>query len=157
MIKGLYEAHLPVSNMENSVEFYQRLGLELAYKGEKVTFFWIEKERSWLGLWESEQVQIPYHPSIRHVAFRVDLEDIKRAKSWLKDRGISVRESFGFSSERQPLVLPNNPQAHAAIYFHDPDGNSLELISPLRIDVEEEFRMMELDEWYKQKVNHIKT
>ncbi|EQB36267.1 hypothetical protein M948_14630 [Virgibacillus sp. CM-4] len=47
------------------------------------------------------------------------------------------------------MVLPNNPQAHAAIYFKDPDGNSLELITPLRIDFEEQFNMMTLEEWEK--------
>jgi catechol 2,3-dioxygenase-like lactoylglutathione lyase family enzyme len=151
MIKGLYEAHLPVSDMDNSINFYQKLGLELAYKSEELTLLWVEKGRSWLGLWESDQVNLPYHPSIRHVAFQVDLEDITKARGWLKERGIEVREAFGFPPERQPLVLPNNPQAHAAIYFRDPDGNSLELISPLRVDVEEEFEMMELNNWYKQK------
>ena len=43
MIKGLYEAHLPVKNMKRSVAFYQGLGLELAHIGERVSFFWIEK------------------------------------------------------------------------------------------------------------------
>lgn len=151
MIKGLYEAHLPVSNIERSIEFYQKLGLVLAYRGERVTFFWIEKGRSWLGLWESEQAQTPYHPSIRHIAFHVELEDIKKAKRWLAQRGIKVRESFGFPEERQPLVLPNHPQAHTAIYFNDFDDNSLEFISPLRLDVEERFEMTELKDWEEER------
>lgn len=46
MIKGLYEAHLPVSNLLESIEFYKNLGLEVAYQKEKLAFFWIEKERS---------------------------------------------------------------------------------------------------------------
>jgi hypothetical protein len=65
--------------------------------------------------------------------------------------GIEVREAFGFSPERQPLVLSDNPQAMAAIYFQDPDGNSLEFIAPLSIDVEEEFAMMTLEDWYRLK------
>lgn len=150
LIKGLYEAHLPVSDIKNSISFYQKLGLELAYTGKRVTFFWIEKGKSWLGLWESDQANLPYHPSIKHIAFHVDIEDITKAKEWLKEKDIQVRETFGFSPERQPLVLTNNPQAHAAIYFLDPDGNSLEFISPLRIDVEEELEMMELDDWYNK-------
>jgi catechol 2,3-dioxygenase-like lactoylglutathione lyase family enzyme len=151
MIKGLYEAHLPVSDMGNSIDFYSKLGLEVAYESEKVSFVWIEKGKSWLGLWEADQVNIPYHPSIRHIAFRVEAEDISEAKRWLKERGIEVREAFGFSPERQPLVLPNNPQAHASLYFHDPDGNSLEFIAPLRLDKEEEFEMMTLEDWCKRK------
>lgn len=151
MIKGLYEAHLPVSDVRKSVAFFKKLGLELAYDGERVTFMWIEKGRSWLGLWQTAEVDLPYHPSIRHVAFYVELEGIQRAKEWLREKNIEVRETFDFSADRQPLVLPNNPQAHAAIYFNDPDGNSLELISPLRPDVEESFEMMTLNEWFRQK------
>ncbi|XXM74615.1 VOC family protein [Lysinibacillus sphaericus] len=151
MIKGLYEAHLPVSEMQASIEFYLKLGLEIAYESEKVSFVWIEKGKSWLGLWEADQVNIPYHASIRHIAFHVEAEDIIKAKEWLKDRRIEVREAFGFSHERQPLVLPNNPQAHACLYFEDPDGNSLEFIAPLRLDHEEEFVMMTLEDWYGRK------
>lgn len=139
MIKGLYEAHLPVSNLENSIKFYQNLDLEIAYQSKRAAFFWLEKGKSWLGLWEAKQVEIPYHPSIRHVAFQIDLEDMVSAKAWLHNKGIQIRTSFGLSEEHQPLVLDNNPQAHAAIYFNDPDGNSLELITPLRLDFEQSF------------------
>jgi catechol 2,3-dioxygenase-like lactoylglutathione lyase family enzyme len=147
MIKGLYEAHLPVSDMKRLIDFYQKLGLELAFESETVSFVWIEKGKSWLGLWEGDEVNLPYHASIRHIAFHVDAEDITEAKEWLKERGIEVREAFGFSPERQPLVLPNNPQAHACLYFNDLDGNSLEFIAPLRLDHEEAFEMMTLEEW----------
>ncbi|MCH5586561.1 VOC family protein [Shimazuella sp. AN120528] len=150
MIKGLYEAHLPVRDLKKSIDFYQNLGLELASTTESYAFFWIEKGKSWLGLWEGEQVDLPYHVSIRHVAFQVDSDDLDQAKEWLKERGVEVNEFFGFSPDRQPLILPNNPQVHAAIYFEDPDGNLLEFISPLRIDVKEELPMMELHEWKKR-------
>ncbi|ALC81931.1 MULTISPECIES: VOC family protein [Bacillus] len=151
MIKGLYEAHLPVSDMEASIEFYKKLGLALAHKGEHVSFMWIKKGKSWIGLWESEEVNLPYHPSIRHIAFQVDLENISSAKEWLHLKNIDVSEAFGFEPARQPLVLDNDPQAHAAIYFNDPDGNSLELIAPLRLDVNESFEKMELTEWLRLK------
>jgi catechol 2,3-dioxygenase-like lactoylglutathione lyase family enzyme len=150
LIKGLYEAHLPVSNLENSISFYKKLGLEIAYKQEKLVFFWIAKGESWLGLWETERVEVPYHPSIRHIAFFVDKADILHAKEWLNEKGIAIRTSFGFDEHRQPLVLPNNPQAHAAIYFDDPDGNSIELITPIQLDTEEDFEMMTFEEWLKR-------
>lgn len=156
MIKGIYEAHLPVSNLDVSIEFYKKLGLELAYQQEKLAFFWIVKGESWLGLWESEEAQLPYHPSIRHLAFKVDSEDLQNSKKWLEELDIPIRTSFGFTEEKQPLVLPNNPHAHGAIYFSDPDGNSIELICPLRLDVNEEFKMMTLEEWkarYKGKAS----
>lgn len=152
MIKGLYEAHLPVRDLEKSIEFYKKLDLELAYQTDKLAFFWMEKGHSWLGLWETDKVDTPYHPSLRHIAFHVSLEDIRDAGDWLKQRGIEARTAFGFSPEEQPLVLANDAHAHAAVYFHDPDGNSLELIAPLRLDTEEKLEKMSLKEW-DQKYN----
>ncbi|WP_057914238.1 VOC family protein [Peribacillus muralis] len=150
MIKGLYETHLPVSNLDVSIEFYKRLELELAYRNERLAFFWIEKGHSWLGLWETEQVNIPYHPSIRHIALQVEREDMENAKGWLEEKGMQIKTVFGFPPEQQPLVLPNDPHAHGAIYFNDPDGNSIELIAPLRLDFDEDFDMMSLEAWNKR-------
>ncbi|WP_271852663.1 VOC family protein [Planococcus maritimus] len=151
MIKGLYEAHLPVRDLKRSIEFYTSLELELAYETPKLAFFWIVKGQSWVGLWETEKAETPYHPSLRHIAFHVDREAIRNAKNWLAKRGIEVRTAFGFSKEEQPLILPNHPYAHAAVYFHDPDGNSLEFIAPLQLSVEDEFDMMSLEEWDRRQ------
>ncbi|MFB6366070.1 VOC family protein [Paenibacillus elgii] len=148
MIQGLYEAHLPVKDLKRSIVFYESIGLELAHQGRGLTFFWIEKGKSWLGLWEAEQVNVPYHPSLRHIAFQVELEDIKRAKQWLADKGIEVREAFGFAPTG-PIVLPNRPHAHAAIYFEDPDGNSLEFICPIELGTSPLTQMIYLEEWEK--------
>lgn len=145
MIKGLYEAHLPVSNIGKSIEFYKGLGLKLAIKYKKTAFFWIVENESWLGLWESEQVKIKYHPSIRHIAFRVDFEDLKIAKKWLEERDIEMREEFGFKAT-EPIVMPD--QAHAMVYFNDPDGNSLEFICKLSSEPENKPDMY-LSEWEK--------
>ncbi|MDQ0191444.1 VOC family protein [Alicyclobacillus cycloheptanicus] len=155
MIKGLYEAHLPVSDIDRSIEFYHGLGLEIAYKGPRVTFFWIEKGKSWLGLWPSEHAKTPYHPSVRHVAFYVELEDMKRAQEWLADHGIAVRDAFGVVGEDQPLILQNSANYHAAIYFDDPDGNSLEFITPLKLDAPSVTYHdgMALKQWLK--ANHL--
>lgn len=150
MIKGLYEAHLPVKDLQKSIEFYKKLGLELAFEQGKLAFFWISKGDSWLGLWESEKSELEYHPSIRHIAFKIDESDLENVKEWLDSIDIKVRPAFGFQPNQQPLVLPNNPHAHASIYFSDPDGNSIELITPLRLDVEENFNMMSLDDWHKK-------
>lgn len=152
MIKGLYEAHLPVSNLSESIKFYQKLGLELANSQGKVAFFWIVKGESWLGLWENDAVQLKYHPSIRHIAFKVDKEEIEHAKVWLESLGIQVRTDFGFTPEMQPLVFPRNPH-HAAIYFNDLDGNSLEFITPLDMEMPDDEKMMTLTDWKALHMN----
>jgi catechol 2,3-dioxygenase-like lactoylglutathione lyase family enzyme len=145
MIKGLYEAHLPVSNLQESIEFYQKLGLSLHKQYDKVAFIWITEGESWLGLWEGKESQIPYHVSLRHIAFRVELEDIKRVKSWLEERGIEVRDAFRIGT-KEPVVIPD--QAHAMIYFDDPDGNHLEFLTRLPKEIDQSEKIY-LSEWEK--------
>lgn len=146
MIKGLYEAHLPVSDLKQSVLFYKELGLELDHiVDDKIAFLWIEKDKSWLGLWETDNVKLEYHPSIRHVAFQVTLEDLKTSVAWLRDRGVKPREAFGFEPI-EPFVMPHQQYAHAKIHFNDPDGNSLEFICKLKNPKEIATRMY-LSEW----------
>jgi len=50
MIKGLYESHLPVSNLDESILFYESLGLKLYKRYDSIAFFWIVEGQSWLGL-----------------------------------------------------------------------------------------------------------
>jgi len=152
MIKGLYEAHLPVSNLENSIAFYKKLGLILDHiVDNKIAFFWVEENKSWIGLWETDKVKIEYHPSIRHLAFQVELEDLKAAVEWLKEKDIYAREAFGFKPV-EPFVMAHNHYAHAKLHFDDPDGNSIELIcklpNPLNIT-----NRMYLSEW--ENLNNI--
>ena len=143
MIKGLYESHLPVSNLGDSILFYESLGLKLYKRYDSIAFFWIVEDQSWLGLWEGDEYQTKYHPSLRHIAFQIDMDDLEKSIEWLKDKGISPRKSFGMEPI-EPIVLPD--QAHAVVYFDDPDKNSLELISRLPVQLETNYKMY-LSEW----------
>ncbi|MDF1996629.1 VOC family protein [Peribacillus frigoritolerans] len=152
MIKGLYEAHLPVSNLNRSIEFYEGLGLQFDHKVEdRLAFLWIEKDKSWLGLWETDKVEVEYHPSIRHIAFQVTLEDLKNSVVWLKSKGYKPREAFGFDPS-EPFVMPHEEYAHAKIHFNDLDGNSLELICKLE-NPKKIMQRMYLSEW--EHINEI--
>ncbi|MGE7768508.1 VOC family protein [Peribacillus sp. NPDC096540] len=152
MIKGLYEAHLPVSNLNRSIEFYEGLGLQFDHKVEdRLAFLWIEKDKSWLGLWETDKVEVEYHPSIRHIAFQVTLEDLKNSVVWLKNKGYKPRAAFGFDPI-EPFVMPHEEYAHAKIHFNDLDGNSLELICKLENPKKIKKRMY-LSEW--EQINEI--
>ncbi|WP_102691902.1 VOC family protein [Rummeliibacillus pycnus] len=125
MIKGIYESHLPVKDLQTSIKFYVKLGLKLAWKNEKTAFFWVEEGRSWLGLWEGQEYQTLYHPSLRHIAFEVSYQDLKNSLTWLKSIQIeAVRE--GGRDSVVPFIRPY--QGNASVYFKDPDGNSLELM-----------------------------
>ncbi|MBU9714141.1 VOC family protein [Evansella tamaricis] len=152
MIKGLYEAHLPVSNLKRSIAFYEDLGLEFSHShGDQLAFFWVEKGKSWLGLWETENVKLAYHPSIRHIAFQVTLEDLKKSIAWLEKRGYHPREAFGFEPI-EPFVMAHHDMAHAKIHFNDPDGNSLEFICKME-NPKKITKRMYLSEWEKWDKN----
>ena len=125
MIKGLYEAHLPVKNLDKSIAFYEKLGLKMAWRDEDTAFFWLEEGKSWLGLWEGNEYQTPYHPSLRHIAFRVSYEDLKESLKWLDSIGVEG-VPFGSRESIEPFIRPH--QGNASVYFNDPDGNSLELM-----------------------------
>ncbi|KWX71669.1 extradiol dioxygenase [Paenibacillus riograndensis] len=148
MIKGLYEAHLPVSNLEVSIEFYKKLGLKFAWRDEETAFFWITEGKSWVGLWEGREVQTPYHPSLRHIAFQVTYEDLKHSLAWLESIQIEA-VPFGNRSSVEPFIRPH--QGNASVYFNDPDGNSLELMC--FVEVPEDLRTvtdkLSFEEWEK--------
>lgn len=125
MIKGLYEAHLPVKNLDKSMAFYEKLGLKMAWCDKETAFFWIEEGKSWLGLWEGNEYQTLYHPSLRHIAFRVSYEDLKKSLNWLDSIDVEG-VPFGSRESIEPFIRPY--QGNASVYFNDPDGNSLELM-----------------------------
>ncbi|WP_371018983.1 VOC family protein [Pseudalkalibacillus sp. JSM 102089] len=146
MIEGLYEAHLPVKDLRCSIQFYQSLGLELAWEGDGIAFIWIERHKSWLGLWEGEEYLTAYHPSLRHVAFRIPFEEMKNSVNWLHSKGIEA-VPFGNRTSVQPFVRPN--QGNASVYFKDPDGNSLEFMSFVSVpdELKQESGKFEMTKW----------
>ena len=90
MIKGLFETHLFVADIERSIEFYGKvLGLKQChYEDERrVVFFWIGKDKqSMLGLWEKPKESI----DIRHFAFETDPERIiNESITYLKKRKLT--------------------------------------------------------------------
>jgi catechol 2,3-dioxygenase-like lactoylglutathione lyase family enzyme len=149
MIQGLYEAHLPVKNLEISIDFYTRLGLKMAWRDDDTAFFWIEEGRSWLGLWEGPQYETTYNPSLRHIAFRVSYENLKSSLSWLRSIQM-IPVPFGRRTSVEPFIRPN--QGNGSVYFDDPDGNSLELMC--FVDVPDHLKSitdkLSIEEWEQQ-------
>ncbi len=145
MIKGLYETHLFVENLERSVEFYQNiLGLTKCGYDElrKVAFFWIGKpKQSMLGLWEKPNSEI----DARHFAFHCEVEDILyKSVDFLKSRGLQPYNFLKDGTDR-PMVFAWMPAI--AIYFKDPDGHELEFISVLNGEAKPELGVISYEEW----------
>lgn len=145
MIKGLYETHLFVENLERSIKFYKEvLGLQQCYyeEGRRAAFFWIgQPKENMLGLWEKPKEQIDK----RHFAFRCDTDDILyRSVDFLKQRGLQPY-NFLKDGTAKPMVFAWMPAI--AIYFNDPDGHQLEFIAILEGEPRPEAGVISYEEW----------
>ena len=153
MIKGLYETHLFVENLERSIDFYKHtLELKLCrFNGDRRTaFFWIGEDKKYmLGLWEKPKEQI----DARHYAFECDPEWVRdESVNYLKARNIKYWNFLNNDNEG-PMVFVWMPAI--SIYFHDPDGHELEFIGVLEGDTksEEEKRVVTYEEWLEIERN----
>ncbi len=151
MIKGLYETHLFVENLERSIEFYSKtLGLkQCRYGAERRTaFFWIgEEKQSMLGLWEKPKEEI----DIRHFAFECDPDWIQNESvNYLKVRNIN-HWNFLNDETKGPMVFVWMPAI--SIYFSDPDGHELEFIGvlPGKPKSNKEKRVVTYEKWLAMK------
>jgi lactoylglutathione lyase len=118
-IRGIYEVAVKVKDLPRAEAFYRDvLGLTEGIRDER---------RRWLFLRAGGdagmivlQEDVGDWPT-QHFAFTVAEDDIERAATMLRERGVEVE----------------GPVFHAwmpaqSIYFSDPDGNDLELCAPVR-------------------------
>ena len=144
-IKGLYEAHLTVRDLDHSVSFYRNvLGLPLAHivKDRNVAFFWVPApETAMLGLWGVGSAPMGMK---LHIAFNVALEDVERSVARLKAAGLTPTKN-GEEPIDEPVVLSWMPAA--SVYFDDPDGHSLEFIAMLPEEPRPIPSFLPLSEW----------
>ena len=76
-IRGLFEAHLTVSDLDRSIAFYRDvLGLPLAHRiaARQVAFFWVpSSDKAMLGLWSIGTSPLRLR---LHIAFDVALPQV---------------------------------------------------------------------------------
>ena len=129
-IKGLFETHLTVSDLDRSIAFYRdTLGLPLAHTVPErgAAFLWIGAPgQAMLGLWSVGTA--PLHLRL-HTAFTVSLDAVIAAVAALRRAGITPRSTGGGPEISEPIVFAWMPAA--SVYFDDPDGHSLEFIAML--------------------------
>lgn len=127
--EGLFEAHLAVSDLEQSIAFYRdTLGLQLAHRqpARGAAFFWIGRAgNTMLGLWHAGSA--PQRVT-SHTAFRVSLADVLAAPAALRAAGVTPLD-FADQPTDQPIVFAWMPAA--SVFFRDPDGHLLEYIAML--------------------------
>ena len=144
-IKGLFEAHLTVSNLQRSIDFYRdKLGFQLALKisDRNAAFFWTgDSHRSMLGLWSIGSAPLGL---TLHLAFDVNLGDLLSAPMRLRAQGISPLSFFGEETD-EPSVIGWMPAA--AIYFRDPDGHLIEFLTMLDIEPDADLGIVTWSNW----------
>jgi lactoylglutathione lyase len=147
-VRGLFESHLTVSDLQRSVNFYRdSVGLTLALEvpERKAAFFWVgEAENSLLGLWSlgSSPLGITLH-----LAFEVTIDDLLGAPKRLESQGITPLSFFG-AETTEPSVI--GWMAAAAVYFRDPDGRLLEYLAMLDGDPKPDLGIVSWSEWLAQ-------
>jgi lactoylglutathione lyase len=128
---NLYEAHLPVADIEAAQRFYVEIvGLHFAHRDltRDIVFLWAGADRrSMLGLWgPGTTLGREFHKC--HIAFNVSLRELLAAGKRLNDAGIQTR-NFAGKETTEPSVIGWMPSAQ--LYFDDRDGHSLEFIALL--------------------------
>ena len=128
-IRGLFEAHLTVSDLDRSISFYRDvLGLPLAHviAERNVAFFWVPTpDKAMLGLWSVGTSPLRMR---LHIAFDVTLEHVIDSVARLRAAGLTPLSPDHVPVD-EPTVLAWMPAA--SVYFDDPDGHSLEFIAML--------------------------
>ena len=126
---GLFEAHLLVSDVDRSIEFYRDvLGLPLALSLPErgAAFFWVGGPgHAMLGLWSLGSAPMGFS---QHIALEVSLSDVFGAGQALRSRDVTPLSFFG-AEAAEPSVIGWMPAA--AVYFRDPDGNLIEYLAML--------------------------
>lgn len=144
-VRGLFETHLTVSDLERSVGFYRDVvGLLLALEvsGRNAAFFWIgDPGRSLLGLWSLGTAPMGL---TLHVAFEVALDDLMDAPKRLEAQGITPLSFFG-ADTTEPSVIGWMPAA--ALYFRDPDGHLLEYLTMLDEEPNPDLGIVPWSDW----------
>jgi lactoylglutathione lyase len=148
-LKGLFETHLTVSNLDASIAFYRDvIGLHPAHRvpDRHAAFFWIGAPgKSILGLWSIHSTPVNMR---LHLAFDATLDNVVASITRLRAAGITPRHGIDRTPITEPVVISWMPAA--SVYFDDPDGHSLEYIAMLDGPSRPEWGWLPLSEWQRR-------
>ncbi len=123
-VNGILETSLYVERPTQSVEFYRRVfGFELIAPQEAITdetrlCAMRAGDRSVLLLFKEGGTQNTDASGQIHVAFAIGRAELHAWEAWLGEQGIPIesRQTWNYGGQ--------------ALYFRDPDGHLLEVVTP---------------------------
>jgi lactoylglutathione lyase len=159
---GLYEVHLPVTDLKRSVDFYsEKLGFSLGFGdtgGTSALLLYSDGNTRWmLGLFQVDAI-VHRRPAEYHVSFRMTEKDADQMVNHLREIGIEPVHPPAaplHGPMQEPIVHGWMPAA--AVFFKDPDGHLLELIAELDDAPRPDFVYRPLSEWRAQVGAERKT
>ena len=123
-IKGIVETSIYISDLDRTEEFYtQTLGLEKIARVEGRHVFFRAGSSVLLAFIAEASVkakELPPHGATSggHFALAIDAADVERWKEHLSSKGVSIESVQVWAGDE------------VSLYFRDPDGNLVEMISP---------------------------
>lgn len=123
MVKTLGAVHfsIPVTDIEKSRRFYTEiLGMTVIADIDPMEMVFLDCGGDCIVLVKVDKAISTARERRMHHAFRVALETYGQSVAELKAKGINVL----YEEDRQDGVIEG-----ARAYFHDPDGNTLEIIA----------------------------
>jgi len=148
---GLFETHLPVTDLERSLEFYVGfLHFDLSFRdGDRGALlrYAAAGRPCMLGLFVVDEIE-HRHPAEYHVAFLVDLGEIDQLIGALRRGGILAQHP-PTAPHQGPMTEPivHGWMPAAAVFFRDPDGHLLEFLAELDEPRRPDFAYRPLSEW----------
>lgn len=113
-VSGIDHVVLHVSDLDRSRHFYlDVLGLEVSHEEGRHSFLRCGQQQ--VALFESPDREIHAGDEMNHMALRLETGDYEEVKAAL---------------EREGLRVTGRPGDDRCIYFSDPDGHRLQLLTP---------------------------